>query len=92
MFQKKTLIFIPAFNVENHLDCVFNLIPKKIFKEKKNNISILAINDCSKDLTLKKLYEIKKKKFKKLLILNNKKNLGYGGTQKKLISLQLKKV
>ena len=64
MLQKKILIFIPAFNVEKHLDSVFNLIPKKIFSE-KNKISLLAINDCSKDLTLKKLYEIKKKKFKK---------------------------
>ena len=64
MLQKKILIFIPAFNVEKHLDSVFNLIPKKIFSE-KNKISLLAINDCSEDLTLKKLYEIKKKKFKK---------------------------
>ena len=61
MFQKKILIFIPAFNVEKHLDSVFNLIPKKIFFQRKNKISILAINDHSKDLTLKKLYEIRKK-------------------------------
>lgn len=88
---KKILIFIPAFNVERHLDDVFNSIPKKIFFQKKYTISILVINDFSKDLTLEKLYKIQKKNFYKILIFNSKKNLGYGGVQKKAYTYAIKK-
>ena len=91
MIQKKILIFIPAFNVERHLDAVFNSIPKKIFFQRENKISILAINDCSKDLTLQKLYKIQKKNSKRFFIFNNKKNLGYGGVQKKAYTYAIKK-
>jgi len=89
--KKKILIFIPAFNVEKHLDNVFNSIPKNIFKKKNYKISILAINDYSNDKTSEKLCEIKKREFNKLLIFNNRKNLGYGGVQKKAYIYAIKK-
>jgi glycosyltransferase involved in cell wall biosynthesis len=92
MIPKKILIFIPAFNVEKHLDIVFNSIPEKIFfQKKKYKISILAINDNSKDLTLQKLHEIQRKKLNEILIFNNKRNLGYGGVQKKAYAYAIKK-
>ena len=79
--KKKFLIFIPAYNVEKKIYYVFKKIPKKIFKE--NNISILVINDNSNDNTKKKLQEIKKIFGFRIVILNNKNNIGYGGVQKK---------
>jgi len=48
--KKKILIFIPAFNVEKHLDNVFDSIPKNILK-KNYKIFILTINDDSDDKT-----------------------------------------
>ena len=77
--NNKILIFIPAYNVEKEISSVIKKIPKKIFKN--NNISFLAINDCSKDNTEKELIKITK--YFKIKIINNKKNIGYGGVQKK---------
>ena len=84
--KNKILIFIPAYNVENEISLVFKKIPKKIFKH--NNITILVINDYSKDNTKKKLEQIKK--FFKFKILNNNKNIGYGGVQKKAYKYAIK--
>lgn len=77
--KKKFLIFIPAYNVEDKIYSVVNRIPKKIFKSR---ITILIINDCSKDNTQNEIIKIKKKFNYNFFIINNKKQLGYGGSQK----------
>lgn len=80
--KKKILIFIPAYNVEKKIIKVIKKIPKIIFKLYKARI--LIVNDNSKDKTQKIVNRyIKHKTFnKKLYLINNKKNLGYGGVQK----------
>ena len=78
---KKILIFIPAYNVEKKIFKTVRDIPKNVFK--KNKISILIINDNSKDKTSSEIQKIKKYFKHKIYVLNNKKNLGYGGVQKK---------
>lgn len=79
--KKKILIFIPAHNVERHIYTVIKSIPKKIFL--KNNITLLIINDKSTDNTILEIKKIKKKFKYKILVINNKRNMGYGGVQKK---------
>jgi glycosyltransferase involved in cell wall biosynthesis len=69
-------IIIPAYNEEKSiyettLKCIRNL----------SDAQILIINDCSGDNT-KKESENLQKKYPNLELINNVKNLGYGGTLK----------
>ena len=75
----KILILVTAYNVEDFLESVLNRLPKSI---EKYNIEILINDDASKDRTYKEALKIKKKKNYKIKIAQNKKNLGYGGSQK----------
>ena len=81
--KKKILIFIPAYNVEKQILRVLNKIPDNIFSDHLTNIII--IEDCSKDNTKQiiqsYLNDSKNSNFVKLI--QNEKNLGYGGVQKK---------
>jgi|TARA_Y100000031_G_scaffold77603_1_gene85503 glycosyltransferase involved in cell wall biosynthesis len=86
--KEKFLIFIPAYNVEDKIFNVLNQIPKKIFRKEK--VDILIINDNSKDNTKKIIIKLKKKFKFKIKILNNRKNLGYGGVQKKAYKYAIK--
>lgn len=80
--KKKFLIFVPAYNSENHIFNTFYLIPFNIL-DKLGSISYLIINDCSDDDTNLEINRIiKNKKKLKIFVINNKKNLGYGGVQK----------
>ena len=58
MKNKKILICIFSYNVEDYIDKVF----KNLKKYKHLNKSILFINDCSTDKTKEKINNIKKKK------------------------------
>ena len=87
--KKKFLIFIPAYNVEEKIFSTVNGISKDIFK--KDIVSILIINDFSDDGTIKELKKIKKIYKSKIIIINNKKNLGYGGVQKKAYKFAIKR-
>ena len=82
MKKKKILIFIPAYNVEKTVTKVIKKIPKIIYK--KFHIGILVIEDYSKDNTIKVLKKFLQKKInkKKINLIINKKNHGYGGVQK----------
>jgi len=87
--KKKYLIFIPAYNVEKTIYKLFCDIPKKIFKVYK--VDIIIINDLSSDQTNYELIKIKKKFNYKIIILNNKEKLNYGGVQKKAFNYSIKK-
>tara|TARA_Y100000590_G_scaffold83476_1_gene93044 strand:+ start:809 stop:1525 length:717 start_codon:yes stop_codon:yes gene_type:complete len=87
MKNKKILICIFSYNVEDYIDKVF----KNLKKYKHLNKSILFINDCSTDKTKEKINNIKKKNNKtKIVIINNKTNKGYGGNYKIAIKFALK--
>ena len=83
----KILVLVTAYNVENFLESVLNRIPKSI---KKYNTQILIYDDASDDKTYKKALKLKKKKKYNINIIRNKKNLGYGGSQKAGYSYAIK--
>lgn len=85
----KILIFIPAYNVEKTIFKVFKNISRNIFKN--NFISFLIINDNSIDKTINEVKKIKKIFKYKIYLINNKKNLGYGGVQKLAYNFSIKK-
>lgn len=87
--NKKFLIFIPAYNVENEIYSVFKRIPKKIFVNK--NVKILVINDNSTDRTSKIIFKIKNNFKFPIHVYKSKKNLGYGGVQKFAFNYAIKK-
>ena len=87
--SNKILIFIPAYNVEKKVFKVVDDIQKKIFVDKKTDI--LIINDNSKDKTKIVIEKIKNFFPYKIFIMNNKKNLGYGGVQKRAFKFAIKK-
>ena len=73
----KFIILIPTFNEYESL--------KKILSKIHNKYPILIMNDCSSDKT-----RSLKKKFKKVLFLENKKRLGYENNLKKGFRFLLK--
>jgi glycosyltransferase involved in cell wall biosynthesis len=85
----KTLIFLPCYNVETKIENVIKKISKNIILNKK--IKFLFINDKSSDQTKNKVKQVIKKYKLKAIILNNKKNLGYGGVQKIAYDFAIKK-
>ena len=79
--KKKLLIFIVAYNAENHIENVLNRIPSKVLSD--YDYEILIIDDSSIDKT----FEIAQNYHKinselNLKILYNPVNQGYGGNQK----------
>ena len=85
--KKKILIFIITYHASFRIVTVLNKI-KKINK-KKDDFKVLISDDCSKDDTIN---YIKKIKFpKRIKIILNKKNIGYGANIKKCLAYALKK-
>ena len=77
----KILVLVTAYNVEDFLESVLKRIPLSI---KKYNVTILINDDASIDGTYEKALSLKKNKKKifNIKVAYNKKNLGYGGSQK----------
>jgi glycosyltransferase involved in cell wall biosynthesis len=67
--NKSALVIIPVLNEEKNLSKVIDGIPRKVLDVK---IDILVVNDGSSDNS------VKIAKQKKCLIINHKRNLGYG--------------
>jgi len=88
--KKKILIFIPAYNVADHIVKTFSLIPFNLLN-KIADISYLIIDDSSQDKTLQKIDWILSR-YKKLniVIKKNKNNIGYGGVQKYAFNYSIK--
>ena len=72
--QKKTLIIVPAYNAAKSIENVIDEILVTGF------YNIVVGDDCSIDGTA----EIIKKKYPKIKVIQQSKNLGYGGNQKSL--------
>ena len=69
----KISILIPTYNNENYISSCLESVINQTYK----NIEILIINDCSTDNTQKILKEFAKKD-KRIKIITNNKNYGYG--------------
>lgn len=79
--KKKLLIFIVAYNAENHIESVLNRIPTKVLDF--YDYEILIIDDSSKDKTFEIAHKYQDfNKGVNLKILFNPINQGYGGNQK----------
>ena len=90
MVKKKILIFIISYKASFRLLDVYKKIPFK--KLKQYNISVLFSDDASKDDTIDFARKIKRKnKNKKIIVKENKINLGYGGNIKTCLNFSLKK-
>ena len=83
-------ILIPCYNVEKTI----SLVLENISEDNFNKIDlVLIIDNCSTDLTVKnvkKFINDHPQKGSKIKIIENKKNLGLGGTQKKAYDYWLK--
>ena len=72
---KKVSVIVPAYNASNTINkCIDSLLNQTL-----KDLEIIVINDCSKDDTLKKLKEYGKK----IILIDNKKNLGPSGSRNK---------
>ena len=79
----KILLFIVTYKASYRVVKVINEIPLKYFK--KYNYKILISDDSSKDSTIEYMKVIKKK-YKKIILNFNKKNIGYGANIKRCMN------
>jgi len=87
--MKKIAVFIVAYNAKDTLCKVIDRIPKEVYNKIEE---IFVIDDCSPDKTFLVGNNHKKERnLSKLKIYKNKKNLGYGGNQKKGYTYAIKK-
>tara|TARA_Y100000741_G_scaffold343744_1_gene307792 strand:+ start:128 stop:892 length:765 start_codon:yes stop_codon:yes gene_type:complete len=89
MVKKKILIFIITYKASFRLRDVFNKIP---FKKLNNyKVSTLISDDASKDNTILFANKILRNNKKKKIVINeNKSNIGYGAHIKKCLSYSIK--
>ena len=86
--NKKIAIFIPVYNSASALPQVIDRIPKNL---KRKVREIFVIDDASSDTSYLTIIGYQsKKKISNLKIIRNKKNLGYGGNQKKAYRYAMK--
>ena len=85
--KKKILVFIVTYHASFRIVTVLNKI-KKINK-KRDDFRILISDDCSTDDTIAYINKIKFPK--KIKVILNKKNLGYGANIKRCLRYALKK-
>ena len=84
---------VPAYNEEERISGTLDEIIKSTTYFEIKDFEIIVINDCSKDNTIHILNDLNKNtKFIKILkIINNEKNLGFGGSVKRGFLLAEKK-
>ncbi len=82
---------IPAYNEQKNVNPTIDEIYKAIKYLKLKNYEIIFVDDCSTDKTLRIVNDYNKKVNREIRIIQNKKNLGWGGTVKKGIKLASKK-
>ena len=85
--KKKILIFIVTYQSSFRLISIMDKLKK--INQKKDVYKILIRDDCSTDDTIKYIKKIKPSK--KIKIILNKKNLGYGANIKKCLGYAIKK-
>jgi len=81
--KQKVLIFIVSYNAEAFIESVLARIPDHVWDNDAYDAEVLIIDDQSSDETFNRALEyVEKNKKKKIRLLYNPKNLGYGGNQK----------
>lgn len=80
--KKRVLIFIVAYNAEKHIASVLDRIPPIFWDDQIYDTEVLIIDDCSKDKTVEVSNQYALKTKRKIKVLRNPVNQGYGGNQK----------
>jgi len=81
--KQKVLIFIVSYNAEAFIESVLERIPETVWENVAYEVEVLVIDDQSSDQTFNRVLDfIDTNKRKKITLLYNPKNLGYGGNQK----------
>ena len=81
--MKKVLIFIVSYNAEAFVEKVLDRIPENVWENNAYEMEVLVIDDQSSDATVPKVLNyINNNPQRKISVLSNSRNLGYGGNQK----------
>jgi glycosyltransferase involved in cell wall biosynthesis len=81
--DKKVLIFIVCYNAEKSIESVLDRIPQEIWANRRFRTEVLIIDDQSPDRTFYIAEDYSRRHpERKLTVLYNPKNQGYGGNQK----------
>jgi glycosyltransferase involved in cell wall biosynthesis len=79
----KILIFVVCYNAEKSIERVLDRIPEEMWQNTNFTTEVLIIDDQSPDQTFFKANQYSQKyPERKITVLYNPKNLGYGGNQK----------
>lgn len=78
----KVSILVPVYNAEDYIKVAIN----SLLEQSWSNIEIIAVDDCSKDRSLKILNELAENDTR-LKVFENAENLGAYGTRNKALSL-----
>lgn len=77
----RVLIFVVSYEASRHIDSTLGRIPAEVLADE--NVDILVIDDASKDTTADRAHEwATRTGFRRLTVLRNPVNQGYGGNQK----------
>jgi len=80
---KKVLIFIVSYNAEAFIENVLARIPENVWENDHYEVEVLVIDDQSSDETVARVKNyIASRPSRKITLLSNPQNLGYGGNQK----------
>src|SRR5260370_292345 len=83
MTKKKVLILIVCFNAEHFITSVLNRIPGAMWSNDHFDLEVLVIDDESTDGTFEKAARYATENCdRKITVLFNPRNQGYGGNQK----------
>lgn len=78
----KLLIFIVAYNAQDHIENVLDRIPAEIWEKRLTDSDVLIVDDGSPDNTYEVAQAYAKRTGRTIEIRRNDFNLGYGGNQK----------
>ncbi len=80
--KKKLLVFIVAYNAENHIAALLERIPQELWQQTKYETEVLIIDDASGDQTTQRANQWMLDTGHFVTVLRNPANQGYGGNQK----------
>jgi glycosyltransferase involved in cell wall biosynthesis len=81
--KKRVLIFVVCYNAEHTIESVLDRISETVWENRDYQVEVLIIDDQSPDNTFYKAHQYSNlHPNRKLTVLYNPKNQGYGGNQK----------
>ncbi len=78
----RLLIFIVTYNAEKHIEALLQRIPEEYWSSTRFSTEILVIDDASSDDTVGLCRKYSAQTGRRMIVLKNPVNQGYGGNQK----------